>query len=196
MGSGFCFTASPIFICMTIDIIALVVLAIAVWKGLQKGLIVGLFSFIGIFVGAAAALKLSGMAGQYLLAHFPNLGPWVPLLSFILVFAGVVFLVRIIAAFIEKTLEWSMMGWANKLGGILFFTLLYALLFSIALFYADEMALLSADTKQASVAYSMLQPMAPVLMDGIGKLIPVFKDLFGELEAAFDGLTTPAQKPA
>jgi len=56
MGSGFCFTASPIFICMTIDIIALVVLAIAVWKGLQKGLIVGLFSFIGIFVGAAAAL--------------------------------------------------------------------------------------------------------------------------------------------
>jgi len=119
MGSGFCFTASPIFICMTIDIIALVVLAIAVWKGLQKGLIVGLFSFIGIFVGAAAALKLSGMAGQYLLAHFPNLGPWVPLLSFILVFAGVVILVRIIAAFIEKTLEWSMMGWANKLGGIL-----------------------------------------------------------------------------
>jgi len=58
------------------------------------------------------------------------------------------------------------------------------------------MALLSADTKQASVAYSMLQPMAPVLMDGIGKLIPVFKDLFGQLEAAFDGLTTPAQKPA
>lgn len=196
MGSGFYFTASPIFICMTIDIIALIVLAIAVWKGLQKGLIVGLFTFIGIFVGAAAALKLSGMAGQYLLKHFPNLGPWVPLLSFILVFAGVVILVRLLAAFIEKTLEWSMMGWANKLGGILFFALLYALLFSIALFYADKMALLSADTKQSSVAYSMVQPLAPVLMDGIGKLIPIFKNLFTELEATFEGLATPAQKPA
>lgn len=196
MGSGFCFTATPIFICMTIDIIALVVLAIAVWKGLQKGLIVSLFSFIGIFVGAAAALKLSGMTGQYLLTHFPNLGAWVPLLSFILVFSGVVILVRLLAAFIEKTLEWSMMGWANKLGGILFFALLYALLFSIALFYADKMELVSAETKQTSVAYSIVQPLAPVLMDGIGKLIPVFKDLFGELEAAFDGLAMPTPKPA
>lgn len=181
---------------MTIDIIALIVLTIAVWKGVQKGLIVAFFSFIAIFVGAAAALKLSSLAGQYLLSQFPHLGPWVPLFSFILVFAGVVILVRLLAALIEKTLEWSMMGWANTLGGILFYALLYALLFSIALFYADKMALLSTEVKITSVAYRLLEPLAPLLMEGLGKLIPIFKNVFVELESAFDTLANPPQPAA
>lgn len=177
---------------MGIDIFVLVLLAIAVFKGWQKGLVVGLFSLLAIVIGAAAALKLSGIAGVYMTDAFPNLAKWIPFLSFILVFVLVVIAVRLIAKFIEETLEWSMLGWLNKMGGIFFFVILYMLVASIALFYLNKLGLVSDTAKDASLTYSILAPLAPTIMDGLGKLIPIFKDLFGELEKAFESLAESA----
>jgi membrane protein required for colicin V production len=177
---------------MGIDIFVLLLLAMAVFKGWQKGLVVGLFSLLAIVIGAAAALKLSGLAGAYMTDAFPNLAKWIPFLSFILVFVLVVIAVRLLAKFIEETLEWSMLGWLNKLGGILFFSILYMLVASIVLFFLNKLGLLSDTSKEASKTYSILAPLAPTIMDGLGKLIPIFKDLFGELEKAFESVAESA----
>ena len=166
---------------MGIDIFVLAMLVIAVFKGWQKGLVVGLFSLLAIVVGAAAALKLSGLAGAYITDAFPNLGKWIPFLSFILVFVLVIIAVRLLAKFIEETLEWTMLGWLNKLGGIFFFSLLYMLVVSIVLFYLQKLGFISQEAIATSKTYGILAPLAPTIMDGVGKLMPIFKDLFGEL---------------
>lgn len=176
---------------MAIDFFVLIIIGLAVIKGYQKGLVVAVFSLVAFLLGAAAALKFSGVAGAYLSQSFPNLGRWLPLLSFLLVFTGVIIGVRMLAKVVETTLKWTMLGWANTLGGIMFYALLYLFFTSIGLFYLNKLGLLSDTAKSASKTYDTLASLAPALMDGLGKVIPVFQNLFGSLDKLF-GKIAPA----
>ena len=51
---------------MLIDIIAFILLLVAAFKGLRKGLIVAVFSFLAFIIGLAAALKLSTAMADYI----------------------------------------------------------------------------------------------------------------------------------
>src|SRR5215212_75124 len=99
---------------MFIDIIALILLVWASFKGLRNGLVVGVFSFLAFIIGLAAALKLSIVAANYLGSN-TNIGErWLPFIAFALVFFIVVLLVRLGAKAIEGALRLAMLGWLNK----------------------------------------------------------------------------------
>ena len=51
---------------MILDLIFAVILILAVFRGYQRGLIVGIFSFIAIIIGLAAAIKLSAVVAGYI----------------------------------------------------------------------------------------------------------------------------------
>ena len=74
----------------TIDIIFAVVALLAVIKGYQRGLIVGVFSLVAIIVGLAVAMKFSSIAASFLADQFHLKGPWLPLVSFLILLIGVV----------------------------------------------------------------------------------------------------------
>ena len=103
---------------MIIDIAFIVLLIIAFLKGAKKGLIQSLFTFLAFFVGLAAAIKLSAIVATRLSNQNTLGSKWVPFISFILVFALIVILVRALGKFIEKANEMIMMGWINKIGGV------------------------------------------------------------------------------
>jgi membrane protein required for colicin V production len=50
---------------MSIDIAYLVIIALAAMKGFSRGLIMAVFSFAALFIGLAAALKLSSVVANY-----------------------------------------------------------------------------------------------------------------------------------
>ena len=79
-----------------------------------------------------------------------------------------------------------MLGWVNKLGGIVFYVALYTIVFSVLLFYAENMQLLQPETINKSVTYSFVQPWGPKVINGMGAVIPIFKDMFAELEKFFE----------
>ena len=82
---------------MFIDFIVVVLLIIAIFKGLSKGLIVGIFSFLAIIIGLAAALKLSALAASYLGENVNISQRWLPVIAFAVVFIIIVLLVRLAA---------------------------------------------------------------------------------------------------
>lgn len=174
---------------MILDIIVAIILILAIIKGYKQGLIVALFSFIAFIIGLAAALKLSVVAADYIGKAVKVSDKWLPIISFAVVFIIVVILVRLGAKFIEKTVEVAMLGWANKVGGILLYAGIYILIFSVVLFYADQLNFIKPETKAASVTYSYIQPYGPKIMDGLGKIIPVFKGMFEDLENFFDSVS-------
>jgi membrane protein required for colicin V production len=166
-----------------------VILILAVIKGYKQGLIVAFFSLIAFIIGLAAAMKLSVVAAGYIGKTVRISDKWLPIISFAVVFLIVVLLVRLGARFIQKSVEFAMLGWANKIGGILLYAGLYILIFSILLFYADQMDFIKPETKRESVTYSYIQPWGPKLMEGLGKIIPVFKGMFKDLEDFFDNVS-------
>src|SRR5438309_7623343 len=110
---------------MLIDTVALVLLLMAVFKGLRKGLIIAVFSFVAFIVGLAAALKLSSVVAGYLGSQVSVSQRWLPVLAFALVFLAVALLVRLGARMLEGAVKLAMLGWLDKLGGVLFFLLIY-----------------------------------------------------------------------
>lgn len=173
---------------MLIDVIFLIVLILAIVKGFSKGLIVALFSLLALFVGLAAAIKLSTIAAEYLKDAVNVAAKWLPFISFIVVFVLAVLLVRLAAAAIEKGVELALLGWLNKIGGIILYVLLYVTVFSVLLFYGDKMQLISAETIAASKTWPYIAPWGPKAIEAIGKLIPWFSNMFAELEAFFERL--------
>jgi len=168
-------------------------MVLAFFKGVKNGLVLAVFSLVGLIVGLAAAIKLSVLVAGYLKDTVNVSAKWLPFLSFILVFIGVVILVRMGAAAIEKTMEFAMMGWLNKLGGIILYAALYIILFSVLLFYADKLNLINPNTINTSRIYPYLQPWGPKVMDMMGAVIPWFKDMFTELEKFFEGVATKSK---
>ncbi len=168
-----------------LDIIFAVIIIIACIKGYQKGLIIAVFSVIAFIVGLAAALKLSVVVAAWMGNHSSVNAKWIPFISFALVFFAVVLLVRLGAKFIEKTFQMAMLGWVNRIGGMFFYAVLYTLIFNVFLFYAEKVHIVDASAVQSSQVYPFVQPWGPVVIDGFGKVIPVFKDMFTELESFF-----------
>ena len=174
---------------MIIDIIVVIILIWGIIKGIRQGLIVALFSVIAFIVGLAAAMKLSVVVAGYIGKNVNVSEKWLPIISFAVVFLIVVLLVRLGAKFIQKSVELALLGWVNRLGGILLYCGLYILIFSIVLFYAEQLNLVKPETIKQSVTYEYIQPWGPKLMDGLGKIIPVFKGMFEDLEDFFDGVS-------
>ena len=99
---------------------------------------------------------------------------------------SVILLLRLVANALQKSVEMFFMGWANKLGGVIFYTIIYALVFSAVLFYANKLSIIKADTIAESKCYSIVQPIGIKVINGFGELIPIFKNLFTQLESFFD----------
>jgi membrane protein required for colicin V production len=171
-----------------IDIVFAVILVIAVVKGLRKGLAVALFSIIAFIIGLAAALKLSAAVAVYLEKNVAMSSQWLPALSFLLVFLVVVVLVNLGGKLVEKTFEMAFLGWANRLGGAIFYVLLYSIIFSIFLFYAERMSLIKQETLNSSITYPFIKPLGPAVIKVFAQIIPLFKDSFEQLERFFEGL--------
>ena len=178
---------------MIIDLAFLGMMVLAIFKGLQKGLIVAVFSLVAFIVGLAAAIKLSAVVAVYLKDSVNVSAQWLPVLSFLAVFIAVVVLIRMAAKLIEASVEVAMMGWANKIGGAFFYMVLYTILLSVALFFLVQLNIISEKTIKESVTYDYIQPWGPFVIDGIGKWIPVFKDLFTQLEDFFGNLSQKIQ---
>ncbi len=173
---------------MFLDIVLAIILVLAIIKGFQRGLIVGVFSFVAIIIGLAAALKLSTLAAGYI-GHAINISDtWLPIISFAIVFIVVVLLVRLGANMIQRTVEFSMLGWVNRLGGILFYVAIFIIVYSVILFYAEQVNLIREEARQNSATYSYVQPWGPRVIDSMGQLIPFFKDMFADLQGFFDGV--------
>jgi membrane protein required for colicin V production len=58
---------------LSIDIIYIIILAMAALKGFRQGMVVAAFSFVAFFVGLAAAVKLSAIVAVWLEESFDKL---------------------------------------------------------------------------------------------------------------------------
>jgi membrane protein required for colicin V production len=171
-----------------IDIVAVILLLLALFRGYKHGFVIAIVSSLAVIVGVAAALKLSAVVAKWLQAHINFATKWLPFISFLIVLIAVIFLVRWLAVVIDKTLKAAFLGWANKLAGILLYIAVYFVIFSVLLFYLTQLNIISKNTIDSSHTYRFIQPWGPIVINSIGKIIPIFKDLFEQLEHFFGQL--------
>ncbi|MEO6669215.1 MAG: CvpA family protein [Ferruginibacter sp.] len=178
---------------MLIDLIFAALIIFACIKGLKKGFIVALFSIVAFIVGLAAALKLSAVVATKLSQNVDVSGKWLPVISFLIVFFVVVLLVNLGGRLIQKAFEAVMLGWLNRIAGVLLFITLYCIIYSIFLFYAVQLHLIKDGSISTSQTYPYLKPIGPKIINLIGTVMPFFKDIFSQLEHFFGEVSNKMQ---
>ncbi len=173
---------------MVIDAIFIILMIFALIKGYRKGFVIAIFSFLGIVIGIVAAMKLSALVAGWLQNNTRISLAWLPFLSFVLVMVGVILLVRLGALFLQSALDLVLLGWLNKLAGILLYAALYITLFSVILFYADKMHWLKETTFNDSHTYAFVKPWGPKAVNGVAAVLPFCKGMFEDLTHFFDSL--------
>lgn len=175
---------------MLVDIIVFILCLLALFKGLSNGLVLAVFSLLSYFIGLAAALKLSSVVAVYLGNQFNVAQRWLPFVAFALVLLLVTFLVRLGAKVVEGFFRVAMLGWLNKLGGVILYLLIYLFIFSIILFYAEQLHVIRKETIASSITYSWLAPIGPVMIGWLAIIIPFFENMFTALKQFFGGFSS------
>src|SRR5450755_4350463 len=169
-----------------IDIFFYSIVCLAIVHGWRKGLILALFSMVCGMVGLAAAVKLSAVLATHMKSDLHMTSRWLPVIAFILVFVLVLLIIRWAGKLLEKLVQMVLLGWLNKLGGILLFLVLYLSIYSIILFYGTQMQVISKHAVEESHAYSLIAPFGPAVIRFITGFIPYGQDMFVSLEGFFD----------
>lgn len=179
---------------MIIDIAFILFLIMAIFKGLSKGLVLGIFSLLAFIIGLAAALKLSAVVAVYLHKDPGAMNKWLPLFAFLLVFVLFIVLISVIGKLIKKGLQIAMLGWVDSLMGMILYLVLYTIIFSILLFYAEKLLVVNTEETSTSHFYPYIVTWGPKLINNLGRIIPAFKNIFGELETFFGTIASKSAR--
>jgi membrane protein required for colicin V production len=170
---------------MAIDAVCLVLLLFAAWKGWSAGFFSSLISFTGMFIGFFIAIKCSESVAVYLKKEQYTDARWASFIAFILVLLGVWLLLKVLAKALSGIAEAMLLGWLNKTGGLILSVLLYSIMISGFFFFSEKLSFFRKETIADSFLYPIIKPIAPELLTIAGKLIPLFRETFSELNRSF-----------
>lgn len=170
---------------MALDIIFFILMMLAIYKGYSKGMVSTLFSFLAIVIGLVIAFKFSAVVATWLQTSTNISTYWLPFLSFIIIMIAIIIIAKITTGIIQKVFQLAMLGWLNKLLGILIYVSLYMIVLSGFLFFLEKMTILKSTTLNNSNVYSIVQPIAPKMIAVFGKVLPFVKESLQQLESFF-----------
>lgn len=148
------------------ELIFIALLALGGIMGFRKGLIAQVSMFLALLLGIWGAIHFSEFTGQHLTTWFNLQGDNAFLASFVVTFALVVLLVYFVGKFAARLLKVMLLGWVDKLAGLLFGVLKMALLISVVLvilFRTGVSEKLFSEEQRTAIFYRNLEKFAPAI---------------------------------
>ena len=150
-----------------IDIILAILLVLSAISGFRKGLVVELASLAALVLGIWGAFEFSHITSEFLVENLNWKWDHLNIASFIITFVVIVILVHIVGNTVNKMVETVMLGFVNKLAGLVFGVVRAALVLSIVLIVFDkideDVQILSSDVKEESQMYEPIRNLAPTI---------------------------------
>lgn len=150
-----------------IDIVLGILLILAAIGGFKKGLVAEVASLAALILGIWGAIKFSYITSDFLVENFNLQTEYLNIISFAVTFVVIVILVHIVGNTITKMMDVVMLGFVNKLAGLVFGILKSALILSIVLVVFDkideDVHILPEKTKASSRMYEPIRSFAPTI---------------------------------
>lgn len=101
------------------DIVIIVILGYSLVRGLFRGMVKEVSSIIGVFGGFYAAYTYYGHLGKLLSRLIQDVA-YLNILSFMIIFCGVLIIVSVLGVIIKYLLNIAFLGWVDRIGGVIF----------------------------------------------------------------------------
>ncbi len=156
-----------------IDIIIGILLLLAAINGFRKGLMSELASLAALVLGIWGAIEFSYITSDFLVENFHLESKHLNLISFIITFIIIVILIQIIGNSLSTFMEVAMLGFINKMAGLLFGIIRSALIISILLMviehFESKITIITEEAQSKSQLYEPIRNFAPSLLPFVKK---------------------------
>ena len=158
-----------------IDIIILCCFLPAIYFGLKNGLVKQIVSACVIYFGITLSLKYSIPLSGWIAGKGVNIPVfWTRLISFILIFAITAIIFSLLGKVVSKIIKITLLGWVDKLLGIILSLLVSAIIISVIIYFVDSANSLLEFIPKEKIAESKFYP---ALLDFAKSAFPLIKDL-------------------
>ena len=161
---------------MAIDIIAILIAVYGFYLGYTKGIVKTIFGIVSIFIGLLAALKLSPYLVKGLEKATGSNSPLIFLLGFALTFVLTLFLIRFLGNRFEDLLKAIKINFFNQVLGGVALSLIFLLLFSYSIWFADQVKFIPETTKKAIYTYTALNTLPDKSKQAFAYIKPLFRE--------------------
>jgi membrane protein required for colicin V production len=148
------------------DILIIVILGYSLVRGLFRGLVKEISSIIGVMGGFYAAYTYYKHVGN-LLSGFIHEVSYLNIVSFLIIFCGVLILVSVLGVILKYLLNIAFLGWVDRIGGIVFGLAKGILIISVL--FISLTAFLPKGT--AFIKNSVLAPHVSWISENLAKVV-------------------------
>lgn len=157
-----------------LDIAIAIPLVWGLYKGFTSGIIMEVARIVALIAGVYLSVRFAQELSEYLYKNTDLTNEFLPIISFAIIFIGVVLLVHLFAKAIEKLAKAVALGWANKAAGAAFGAFRMAFILSVVIMMLTRFELLSkfnrGETAESSFLYEPITQLAPFI-------IPILEDV-------------------
>ncbi len=147
-----------------LDIILLICFVPALIQGFRKGFIAQVIAIISIIAGVWMSARFASMASAWIGQYIEGSEQVLKLVAFVLIFIIVIAVLALVGKLIEGTVKLVMLGWLNKLLGVVFSLLKAGLIVGICIMafcsLNNTFQLVSEETLKSSVLFPPLKDLA------------------------------------
>jgi membrane protein required for colicin V production len=159
----------------TPDIIILLCFLPAVISGLMKGFIQQVVALVSLLLGAWLAFKFSNVVGEWLQPYFNVSETVMHVISFAVIMVAVVLVLFVLGKILTGVTKLVMLGWLDRLLGLVFALLLAGLLIGIGIVLFDtvnvKFDLVDEAVLEESVLYAPIRDIAYTVFPYLKELL-------------------------
>ena len=158
-----------------IDIVIVCCFLPVLYFGIKNGLVKQLVAVAVIYFGIVLSLKFSFPVDAWVQEHVQIPEFWSKAISFILIFFVVALVLSLFGRILEKIIQISLLGWLNKLLGIVMTFCVFVLLLSALVYLVDSANNMLEFIPKEKIEESRFYP---ALLEFSQQVFPRFKELF------------------
>lgn len=156
-----------------IDVLIGILLAYGLFRGLKNGLFIELAAIVALIAGLYGAIHFSYIVGNYLAENMSWNEKYINLISVIITFVIIVFLVHLAGRLLTKIANVALLGFVNKIAGAIFGGLKVAVILGGLLIFFDRantsLKLISEERLEQSIFYPPLRELGGFVFDKVLK---------------------------
>lgn len=173
-----------------IDVVILLLLALGAYEGYKKGLLMSIVGIFGFVLAIVLGIYFMEFVGNWLASETDQEALALPIVAFLLIFFGTLFLINIAGRALKKMLGLVLLGGLDSLGGAVLGIVRTGFFISLLVWVLGKLELEPLKKWQADSTYlAFIEPLTPEVLELLDPILPSVKEASQELIQQIEGDT-------
>jgi membrane protein required for colicin V production len=168
----------------TLDFIILFFLALGAYSGYKQGLFISILSILAFVIALILAFHFMDWGAHKLAENVAELTFALPFIAFMIIFLGVILIIRGLAYLVKRTLDFTILGSVDSMAGGILGVIKTAFTLSLFIWIADAFEFsITQDWTSESRSYPLIQPLAPAAVQFLDAYTPIINDAVASIQS-------------